>query len=43
MGTVVTGGILLIVTGLIIKKMIRDKKSGRSCCGGDCGRCKGCH
>ena len=38
MGTVVTGGILLIVTGLIIKKMIRDKKSGS-----DCGRCKGCH
>lgn len=43
MGTVVTGGVLLTVTGLIIRKMIRDKKSGRSCCGGDCGHCKGCH
>lgn len=43
MGTILTGGILLAVTGLIIRKMVRDKKSGRSCsCGGDCSHCKRC-
>ena len=26
----------------IIWKMIKDKKSGNSCCG-DCAHCKGCH
>lgn len=43
MGTVVVGAVLLTVVTLIIKKMIRDKKSGKSSCGGDCSRCKGCH
>lgn len=29
--------VLLCVTALIIRKMIRDKKAGRHSCGGSCG------
>lgn len=42
MGTVAVGAILVIAVGLIIRKMVKDKKSGKGCCG-DCGSCKGCH
>ncbi len=41
MGTIVVGGVLLVTVIFVIRKMIRDKKNGKSCCG-DCGRCKGC-
>ena len=45
MATAIVGGVLVITVGLILYKMIKDKKSGKSSCscGGDCGRCKGCH
>lgn len=44
MGTVITLAILLAVTGLAVRSMVRDKKSGKSLqCGGDCSKCKGCH
>ncbi len=44
MATIIVGGILLAIVGLIIWKMIRDKKNGKSSCGGDCAHCKGgCH
>ena len=44
MGTFVVGAALLMAVALIVRKMIRDKKNGKSCsCGGDCSRCKGCH
>ncbi len=45
MATAIVGGVLVITVGLIIFKMIRDKKKGKSSCscGGDCERCKGCH
>ena len=42
MATAIVGGILTVIVGLIIWKMIKDKKSGNSCCG-DCAHCKGCH
>ena len=44
MATIV-GGVLVITVGLILYKMIKDKKSDKSSCscGGDCERCKGCH
>lgn len=42
MGTIITGAILIGIVTLIIRSMIRDKKNGKSC-GGECGRCKGCH
>ena len=42
MGTVIVGGVLAIIVGLLIWKMIKDKKTGKSSCGGDCAHCKGC-
>ncbi|MSS63649.1 FeoB-associated Cys-rich membrane protein [Velocimicrobium porci] len=45
MGTVVVGGVVLAIVGLIIRGMIQDKKNGKSIqCGGDCKHCGGhCH
>ena len=38
MGTVVVLAILAGVVALIVRKMIKDKKNGKSIqCGGDCG------
>ncbi len=42
MGTVIVGGVLAVIVGLLIWKMIKDKKAGKSSCGGDCAHCKGC-
>ena len=36
MGTVVTGAVVVVIVGLIIRSMVRDKKNGKSLqCGGD--------
>ncbi|MCR5753887.1 MAG: FeoB-associated Cys-rich membrane protein [Acetatifactor sp.] len=47
MGTFFVGAILVIVVGLIIRGMIKDKKSGKSSicrCGGNCNACgNDCH
>lgn len=44
MGTFITGTILAAVIALIVRKMVRDKKNGKTSCCGDCGNCrKGCH
>lgn len=46
MGTLIVGLILAGVVALIIRSMVRDKKSGKSLqCGGDCRHCggHGCH
>lgn len=45
MGTAVVGGALGLIVAVIIRKMIRDKKNGKSIqCGGDCKHCGGgCH
>lgn len=45
MGTIITGAVLLCVTGLIIRSMVKNKKQGKSIqCGCDCGKCGGnCH
>ena len=44
MATIIVGGILLAIIGRVRWKMIRDKKNGKSSCGGDCAHCKGhCH
>lgn len=43
MGTAVVLAILVAVVGGIIYKMRKDKKSGKSSCGCDCGDCScGC-
>ena len=40
--TVVIGALIALVVFLSVRKLWRDKKSGRSCCGGSCQRCAGC-
>ena len=32
---------VILVVGLVIRSMIRDKKAGKSSCGGSCGSCAG--
>lgn len=45
MGTVVVAAVLVLVIGLAVHSMIKDKKNGKSLqCGGDCKHCGGhCH
>ena len=43
MGTVLVLIILGAIVAIIVRRMMRDKKNGKSSCGGDCSRCKGCH
>ena len=42
MGTFVVGAILVAVVGLIIRKMVKDRKNGKSHCDGNGSNC-GCH
>lgn len=42
-GTILTGLVLILVVGLVVRSMIRDKRSGKSSCGGNCGACGACH
>ncbi|MBQ7583156.1 MAG: FeoB-associated Cys-rich membrane protein [Lachnospiraceae bacterium] len=42
LGTIlITVLLILMVTGIILS-LIKDKKKGRSACGGSCAHCKGC-
>lgn len=42
MGTVIVSAGILGIIILIIRKMIKDKRAGKSLtCGGDCGHCGG--
>ena len=45
MGTLIVGLIVLIIIGIAVGSMIRDKKQGKSIqCGSDCKHCGGsCH
>lgn len=45
MGTIIVGAVVVGVVALIIRKMIKDKKAGKSLqCGGECKNCGGhCH
>lgn len=46
MGTVITAAVLAVIVGLVVFKIVKDKKAGKgSCsCGGSCGSCPGaCH
>ena len=42
MGTIVVSLILIAVVSGIIYGIIKDKKQGRSSCGGNCAHCKMC-
>ncbi len=43
MGTLIVLVVLGAVVALIVRSIVKDKKSGKSSCGGDCSKCKGCH
>lgn len=43
MGTFIVLAALTGVVCVIIRSMVRDKKAGKSSCGGDCSKCRGCH
>lgn len=43
MGTAIVVIALVVVALLAVRSICKDKKSGRSSCGGDCRKCKGCH
>lgn len=39
LATVIVALVLVLVCALIVRSMIKDKKAGRSSCGGDCSHC----
>ena len=39
LGTIIIGLLLMLIVGFVIRKMIKDKKQGKGCCGSSC---KGC-
>ena len=43
MGTLIVGLLIIGAVALAIRSMARDKKNGKSNCGGDCSHCRGCH
>ena len=42
LGTILISAALLVVVILIIRYLLRQKKAGKSSCGGDCAHCRGC-
>lgn len=42
LSTIFVALVLAVIVGLIIYSMIRDKKKGKSSCGGNCAGCAGC-
>ena len=34
--------VIVLITGLLIRSMIRDKKAGNHSCGGNCASCGAC-
>ena len=34
--------VLVLIVGLLLRGMIRDKKTGKSSCGGNCASCGAC-
>ena len=44
MATFVVGGVLLVIVGAIIWKMVKDRKAGKGGCSCGCENCSGkCH
>ena len=41
--SMIVGLAVLAAAGLAVRKIIRDKKRGKSACSGDCSHCSGCH
>lgn len=40
--TALLSGIVALWVSLSLRKLWKDKKSGRACCGGSCSACRGC-
>lgn len=38
-GSILVGAILLVIVVLIIRKLVKDKRAGKSSCGGNCSAC----
>ena len=44
MGTIIVGLVLVVIVGLAVRSMVKEKKAGNSIqCGGDCKHCGGGH
>lgn len=43
MGTFLVGGIVAGCVFLAVRSLVKNKRNGKASCGGDCGRCGGCH
>ena len=43
MTTLIVGGVVALAVAGALSVMIKDKKAGKSSCGGDCSKCRGCH
>ena len=43
MATFIVASIVALIVGAAVWKMIDDKRKGKSSCGGNCSKCKGCH
>jgi hypothetical protein len=39
MGTIIVGLILLVIVGLIVRSILKDKRKGKSSCGCGCANC----
>ena len=42
MGTFVVGMLVLLIAGLAVRNIIRDRKSNKGCGCGSCSGCSGC-
>ncbi len=40
MATYIVGGVVLLIVGAILWKIIADRRHGKNCCGGDCQNCR---
>jgi branched-subunit amino acid permease len=39
LGTIITAAVLVVIVALVIRKMVKDKKQGKSSCGCNCASC----
>lgn len=42
MSTIIVLVVIAAATVMAIRSIVRNRKNGKSSCGGDCGRCDGC-
>lgn len=42
LGSIAVLAVIIAVVGAVCIKLVRDKKSGKAICGGDCSKCHGC-